>query len=145
MTQMHRPISSARTTWAGVAVLLGTLAAAVGVSLALGGDDPTHRRAVSLAALTTGCGALTGWLVARWGRGREAATAVATGLGSTLMRIAPALAALAWLSLPDNPLRESRAPALLVSFYLVLLAADVGLNMMVGERGPRTGGRDTAN
>jgi hypothetical protein len=142
---MQPDAASLRTTVAGAALLLGTLAAAVAVALALGGDDPTHRRAVALAAVATGGGALAGWLVARWGHGQGAATAVATGLGSTLVRIAPALATLAWLGLPDNPLRRSSAPALLVAFYLALLAADVLLNIMVGGKRPHTGVRDSAN
>lgn len=142
---MQPDAASLRTTLAGVVVLLGTLAAAVAVALALGGDDPTHGRAVALAAVVTGGGALTGWLVARSGRSRPAATAVATGLGSTFVRIAPALATMAWLGLPDNPLRRSNAPALLVAFYLALLAADVLLNIMGDEKRVRPGDRGRVN
>lgn len=114
----------------GVAVLLGVLAAAAAVGLALLGCDAAPRRAVAFAAAVAGGGAVTGWIVARQGRGRSAAVAVAGGLAATLVRMLPLLVALAWLVGRDQASWEGAAGGLLVAFHLVLLVTDMVLNAM---------------
>lgn len=133
------------TTAAGSVVLLAVLGIAVATALGWADGDPRRTQATMLAAATSGCGALSGWLLARWARGQQPATAVATGLGATLLRLAPPLAALAWLSTPGNPLREVGAAGLLLVFYLALLAADVALNIMVGGHPQKKPGATGAN
>jgi hypothetical protein len=112
----------------GVAVLLAALAVAAAVALLLLGVDATHLRAVAFAAAVAGGGAVTGWIVARQGRGGPAAVAVAGGLAATLVRMFPLLVALAWLVGRDQSSWEGVAGGLLVAFHLVLLATDIGLN-----------------
>lgn len=128
---MTTPGNTARSTVVGVVLLAAAFTVAVAVALRWAGDDPLRRQSVMLAASTTACGSLVGWLVARWGRDRNAGTAVAAGLGATLLRIAPPLAALAWLGGPGRPLRDAGAGSVLVAFYLLLLAVDIVLHIMV--------------
>jgi len=128
---MTTPGNTARSTVVGVVLLAAAFTVAVAVALRWAGDDPLRRQSVMLAASTTACGSLVGWLVARWGRDRAAGTAVAAGLGATLLRIAPPLAALAWLGGPGRPLRDAGAGSVLVAFYLLLLAVDIVLHIMV--------------
>lgn len=128
---MTTPGNTARSTVVGVVLLAAAFTVAVAVALRWAGDDPLRRQSVMLAASTTACGSLVGWLVARWGRDRGAGTAVAAGLGATLLRIAPPLAALAWLGGPGRPLRDAGAGSVLVAFYLLLLAVDIVLHIMV--------------
>jgi len=136
---MTTPGNTARSTVVGAVLLAAAFTVAVAVSLRWAGDDPLRRQSVMLAASTTACGSLVGWLVARWGRDRGAGTAVAAGLGATLLRIAPPLAALAWLGGPGLPLRDAGAGSVLVAFYLLLLAVDIVLHIMVPrDRSPRT-------
>jgi len=123
--------TTGRVTAVGAVLLAAAVTVAVAVSLRWAGDDPLRRQSVMLAASTTAFGSLVGWLVARWGRNRNAGTAVAAGLGATLLRIAPPLAALAWLGGPGRPLRDAGAGGVLVAFYLLLLAVDIVLHIMV--------------
>ena len=128
---MTTPGNTARSTVVGVVLLAAAFTVAVAVALRWAGDDPLRRQSVMLAASTTACGSLVGWLVAQGGRDRGAGTAVAAGLGATLLRIAPPLAALAWLGGPGRPLRDAGAGSVLVAFYLLLLAVDIVLHIMV--------------
>ena len=120
------------STGGGVAVLLGVLAAAVGGAIAILGASPPQIRAIALAAGVAGGGAIAGWLVARWGRGKAAGLAVAGGLAATLMRLFPVLVALGWVVSRNEGVGEGRADILLVFFYLALLATDVLLNIIGG-------------
>ena len=128
---MTTPGNTARSTVVGVVLLAAAFTVAVAVALRWAGDDPLRRQSVMLAASTTASGSLVGWLVARWGRDRAAGTAVAAGLGAPLLRIAPPLAALAWLGGPGRPLRDAGAGSVLVAFYLLLLAVDIALHIMM--------------
>jgi len=121
----------------GVAVLLAALAVAAAVALLLLGVEAKHLRAVAFAAAVTGGGAVTGWIVARQGRGGPAAVAVAGGLAATLVRMFPLLVALAWLVGRDQSSWEGVAGGLLVAFHLVLLATDMALNSLADRRGAR--------
>ena len=62
---------------AGAGILLAVLAVAAGGAIAMLGAGPAQLRAVALAAAVAGGGAVAGWLVAGWGRGKSAGTAVA--------------------------------------------------------------------
>lgn len=143
-----------RVMLVGVAVLLAMLAVAAAGSLAVLGSDANHARAVAFAAVVAGGGAVTGWIVARQGRGGPAAVAVAGGLAATLVRMLPLLVALAWLIGRDQASWEGVAGGLLVAFHLILLVADMVLNSLAdrwGDRGSRSpenrpsAGADVAN
>lgn len=138
----------------GVAVLIAVVLVTAAGSLAVLGSDPDHLRAVAFAAAVAGGGAVTGWIVARQGRGGPAAVAVAGGLAATLVRMLPLLVALAWLIGRDQASWEGMAGGLLVAFHVVLLVADMMLNsladrwMGVGSRDPEnrpSAGADVAN
>jgi len=133
------------TTAFGAAVLLVVLAVVVGITLAGGGDDPARRRAVALAASVAGGGALAGWFASRLSRGKAAATAMAGGLGATLLRLGPMLAALGWITSQGGELKDAGAGGLLVAFYLPLLAADILLTLLAGPGGRRNGGVNGVN
>lgn len=124
----------------GVAVLCGTLAIAIGGCFAILGWDGDVVRAVAFAAVITGGGAVTGWILARQGRGGALAVAVAGGLTATLVRVLPLLVALAWL-MGDQAAWKRVAAGLLVAFHLVLLLADVAINSLAdwlaGQDSPR--------
>jgi hypothetical protein len=128
----------------GVAVLLAVLAVAVAGCLAVLGIDADHVRAVAFAAVVAGGGAVTGWIVARQGRGGPAAVAVAGGLAATLVRLLPLLVALAWLIGRDQSSWEGAAGGLLVAFHLVLLLTDMVLNA-AADRWPGETSRSTEN
>ena len=143
-----------RVLLVGVAVLLAVLAVAVAGSLAVLGSDANHARAVAFAAAVAGGGAVTGWIVARQGRGGPAAVAVAGGLAATLVRMLTLLVALAWLVGRDQASWEGVAGGLLVAFHLILLVTDMVLNSLAdrwGDRGSRSpenrpsAGADVAN
>jgi hypothetical protein len=119
-----------RVMLVGVGVLLAVLVVAAATCLVLLGGDADQRRAVGFAAAVAGGGAITGWVVARQGRGGPAAVAVAGGLAATLMRMLPLLVALAWLVGRDQSSWEATAGGLLVAFHLVLLGADMVLNSL---------------
>lgn len=118
---------------AGAGILLAVLAVAAIGAIAMLGAGPAQLRAVALAAAVAGGGAVAGWLVAGWGWGKSAGTAVAGGLGATLVRLFPVLVALGWLMSREEGMAPGRPDLLLVFFYLLLLATDVLLNMIGGR------------
>jgi hypothetical protein len=143
-----------RVMLVGVATLLAVLVVAAAGCLAVLGSDADHLRAVAFAAAVAGGGAVTGWIVARQGRGGPAAVAVAGGLAATLVRMLPLLVALAWLVGRDQSSWTGAAGGLLVAFHLVLLVADMVLNSLADRwvgRGSQTretrpsAGADNAN
>ncbi len=133
------------STAAGVAVLLGVLAAAVAAAVVNLGADSVQLRAIAFAAGMAGLAAVSGWCMGRWGRGRPAGLAVAGGLAATLVRLLPVLAALGWILTHREGVGAGRADMLLVIFYLVLLATDVLLNIFGGPEPPRDRGGTTSN
>jgi uncharacterized membrane protein YhaH (DUF805 family) len=130
-----------RVTLAGVAALAATLAMGVGIAWASVGGDQDQQQAILFAAVITGFAAISGWIVGRWSRGRGPATALAGGLGSTLVRLAPMLAALGWVTVQESRLRDAGAAGWLVALYLPLLAADI-LLMVLAAPGDRPNGGD---
>ena len=143
-----------RVMLVGVAVLLAVLAVAAAGCLAVLGSDADHVRAVAFASVVAGGGAVTGWIVARQGRGGPAAVAVASGLAATLVRMLPLLVALAWLVGRDKSSWAGAAGGLLVAFHIILLASDMVLNSVAdrwggrGSQGPENrspAGADVAN
>ncbi len=143
MNQQSAP--NPMVTLVGLAVLGGVLATVTVVATTLAGDDPLRQKAIVFAAVVSGTAALAGWIVSRWSRGKGPATAMAGGLGATLMRLAPMLAALAWLSTQEGGIRDAGAAGWLVAFYLPLLAADIVLTFLTGPRGRPNGGANAAN
>jgi hypothetical protein len=128
----------------GAGVLLATLAVAAAASLAVLGCDADHVLAVGFAAAVAGGGAVTGWTLARQGRGGPVAVAVAGGLAATLVRMLPLLVALAWLVGRDQSSWAAAAGGLLVAFHLVLLVTDMVLNSLA-DRWPGRGSRGSKN
>jgi hypothetical protein len=124
------------TLLGGVGVLGGVLALAVSVALAVLGTGPAQLRGIALAAGVAGSGSIAGWIVARWGRGKNAGLAVAGSLGATLVRLFPVLIALGWIMSREEGAGGVRADVLLVVFYLLLLATDIVLNMIGGSETP---------
>lgn len=123
-----------RGTWIGAFTLLGVLAAAVAVALAIGGG-PRWQEAVTFAAGVSLVAAAAGWLVARLGP-RDPALAVASNLAAVTLRIVPPLVALGWLNSGGKDLLAAGAGGLLVAFYLTLLATDIVLNIMMAPQAP---------
>jgi len=140
-----RGLSSGQITAIGVAALVAVLSLITGLALAAFGDDPPQRRAIALAAVIVGGSGLAGWLVSRQGRGRGAASALASGLGATVVRLGPMLAALAWITAAGGEMREAGAAGWLVAFYLPMLLADIGLTLLARPGGPWDGGGETPN
>ncbi len=127
-------------TLTGVAALATTLAVAVGIAWASCGGDRDQEKAILFAATITGFASVSGWIVGRWSRGRGPATAMAGGLGSMFVRLAPMLAALGWVTVQATRLRDAGAAGWLVAFYLPLLAADILLTLVAAPRGRPNGG-----
>ncbi len=140
-----RGTASPLVTLVGIAVLGGVLATVTAIAMTFAGDDPLRRQAIVFAAAVSGSAALAGWCVNRWSRGKGPGTAMAGGLGATLMRLAPMLAALVWLSTQEGGIRAAGAAGWLVAFYLPLLAVDIALTFLTGPRGRPNGGANTAN
>jgi len=138
-------LSPGQITAAGVAVLVAVLAAITGIAWAVSGGEPGQPQAIRFAAAIAGGSSVAGWLVSRLGRGRGAATALAGGLGGTVVRLGPMLAALAWITTAGGSLKEAGAAGWLVAFYLPLLAADIGLTLLARPGGPWDRGGETAN
>lgn len=128
------PASSRGRLTEGV-VLGGVLVAATIVALGCGSDRPRWREAVLFAAAVAGGGSLAGWFVSRRTAASPAA-AVGGALATTVVRILPPLAGLAWLATGGRDLRGAGADGLLVAFYLVMLATAVFLDIIAGRRGP---------
>jgi len=126
-----------RVTLVGVAVLVAVLAVAAAGAILLLGHEADQRRAVAFAAAVTGSGAVTGWLMARQGRGGTPAAAVAGGLAATLARMVPMLGALGWLVDRNQAAWEHAAAGLLVAFHVILLVTDMVLHSVVGRRSGR--------
>ena len=125
---MNASAPASRQGWLEAAALVAVLMLAVLGGTLWAAGEPLRMRAVMVAAVASGTGAFGGWCASRWGRGRVPAQAVAAGLAATFARLAPTLAALAWVtSRPD--LRRSGAGGLLVIFYLALLATDLLLHV----------------
>lgn len=120
------------STVGGAAILVGVVAVGVVGAVLVQGTAPAELAAIFWAAAVAGGAAVAGWCVARLGHGRAAGLAVAGGLGATLVRLLPVLAALGWITSREQGTGADRSGALLVIFYLVLLATDVLLNMIGG-------------
>jgi hypothetical protein len=118
----------ARQGWLEAAAFVAVLTIAIIGGLVWAAGEPLRMQAVAVAAVASGTAAFGGWCASRWGRGRAPAQAVSAGLATTVARLAPTLAALAWVTnRPD--LRRSGAGGLLVIFYLALLATDLLLHI----------------
>lgn len=120
---------------AGPAAILAAAAAA----WMIGPVAPSHRQAVSFAALVCLGGNLLAWL-AGLRRATSAAGRVTASLAGLGLRLFPALAALGWLQTSGADLRAAGADRLLVFFYLAALAVDLGRIMMERRREPRSPG-----
>lgn len=130
-------------TVGGAVSIAAVLATATGFALWQAGHQPARRQAVALAAAAVGSGALAGWFVGRASRGRPAATAVAGSLGVTVVRLTPPLVTLAWITTSEgSALRAAGAGEWIVVFYLLLLATDVLLTIIGGQKPRSPGGAD---
>ncbi len=129
---------------AGGLVLLSVLVFATVAALATGDGTRSYRHAVAFAAAVCGGGSLGGWLASRWPY-RTPAAAVAGGLAGVFLRITPPLAALAWLEGKGGDAGEAGADRLLIGLYLLMLAADVALNVVWSLRFHRPGREKIAN
>jgi len=132
MTRRRRDPNGAdhrRTTWLGAVALLAVLALITAAALLIGPDQPHWPQAVGVAAAVTGIATLGGWIVGRR-RTPSPGGGVASALGGTALRIFIPLAALGWLSTGDPLSAGSWGPALLVIFYLPLLATTIVLTIM---------------
>lgn len=127
-----------RSTLEGGVVLLALLVATTVAALALGDGTQPYRRAVAFAATACGGGSLAGWMVSRWPY-RNPALTVAGGLAGVVLRIAPPLAALAWMQGAGVGLRDAGGERLLLGMYASLLAADILLNVRWAIRSQRPG------
>ena len=136
--------SELRWTVVGAAVLTAVLAGAAGLSLVSGDARPLRTEAVAFAAAVCFCGAIGGWLVARWPTAKPA-SGVAKGLGAVALRIFLPLAALGWLQSGGRELQEAGADRLLLIFYLALLATDILLHIIGGRRSRGFGGKNAVN
>jgi len=125
--------SQARPSWTAPATTLTVLAVAAGVALARGGGAG-HVEAVAFAAGVCLVGGIGGWIASRSPAVSPSARVSAT-LGTVVLRLVPALVALAWLQASDGKLRAAGAGELLVAFYLASLAADLIRIIMEGRRG----------
>jgi hypothetical protein len=132
-TPDHAPPRSGRL--GGSLILLAVLTAAAVTALTVGPRGPRRMEAVAFAAAVAGLGGVAGWLASR----RTASTpavALGAGLAATVLRLAPPLAGLAWLSAGGGELRREGADSLLVVFYLALLATAIFLDIIWGHPGP---------
>lgn len=132
--------------WAASGILLplavvAMLAGAAGVA---GPATPDRSRAIAFAAAVSSLGCVAAWAV---GLIRQASPAgrVAAPLAATGLRLAPALAALAWLQSGGRSLAAAGAGEFLVGFYLAALAADVIRMIIHGRAGARRRGGTDAN
>ena len=143
MTAPQRP-SELGWTLIGTVTLATVLAAATGLAIATGGDQPRLGEAVGFAAAVCLVGSFGGWLIARW-PATNPANGVAKGLGAVTLRIFLPLAALGWLQSEDNGLREAGADRFLLFFYLALLATDILLHIIGSRNLPGISGKKTVN
>jgi drug/metabolite transporter superfamily protein YnfA len=138
------PSRSSRGTVAGVVVLLITLTAAILFALATGDGTPSFRRAVAFTAAVCGVGAVGGWVISRWPH-RNPANAVAGSLAAVFLRLAVPLSTLAWLQTGGQAFRAAGGDRLVATFYLLLLATDIVLNIMMAKKNVGSRRATTAN
>lgn len=119
----------------GSLTLAAILAVAAVAALVVGPRGPRWTEAVAFAAALAGTGSVAGWLASRR-TASSPAGAVGGGLTATVLRIAPPLAGLAWLSVGGGELRRAGADSLLVIFYLALLATSIFLDIIGGRADP---------
>jgi len=124
--------SHLRTTLAGSGVLLFVLGTAVLVALGMGDGRPHWNEAVGFSAGVCWLSSLGGWLANRVFSANPAG-AVSGALAAVMVRNLLPLAALAWLTVQDGTLRDAGASSLLTAFYLLLLAIDILLHIMLGS------------
>jgi hypothetical protein len=107
-----------------------------------GPHTPDRRQAILFAAATCLTGSVGAWAVGLRPTGTAAGKA-ALPLAAMALRLAPALAALAWLPTGGARLRAAGAGEILVACYLAALGADVA-RIIIGRRNsitrPRGGG-----
>lgn len=111
------------------AVVIGVAATVVWLA---GPQGPGRHRAVLVAAGVCLAGTAAAWFVGL----RPATTAAgraALPLAATALRLAPALALLAWLQTHGADLRAVGTGELLLGFYLAGLAADV-IRIIIEQR-----------
>lgn len=132
--------SSRGSSWGGITVAIAAIAIAVSVAWLIGPDTPHRRQAIGFAAATCIFGNVAAWAVGLRPAGTAAGRA-ALPLAAMTLRLAPALAGLAWLQSGGARLRSAGAGELLVTFYLAALGADV-VRIIIGGRnsGPRPRG-----
>lgn len=131
-----------RWTIAGAVILVAALGIAVALAVSGGAASADRGRGVAFAAATCGGASLAGWAFGRWSVALAAGAAtnrrplaVAVGLCGIVARLAPLLAALAWLQSGLSKQRPETS-SLLLGFYLPLLATDILLTIM-GDRNNR--------
>ena len=125
-------------------VLLFVLGTAVLVALAMGDGRPHWNEAVGFSAGVCGLSSLGGWLVNRVFSANPAG-AVSGALAAVMVRSLFPLAALAWLTVQGGTLRDANASGLLTAFYLLLLAIDILLHIMLGSENSRHAKTDCKN
>lgn len=117
----------------GIAGLVATFSGSVAAAALWIGDRPGFLVALCFAMLFTLPSCLAGWLIAQPGGGR-AVGSVARPLTAVVVRILPPLAALGLLTTERaSPLRAAGAGAMIVGFYLAMLATDILLHIMMGR------------
>jgi len=128
------PFTSTRlcTTLLGATVLVAVLAVATVGSLAMGSDRPNWNAAVGFAAGVCLVSSLGGWLITR-AFSAENKMAVAGAIAGVSLRIFLPLVALVWLNTGGEMLRTAGTGGLLAAFYLLLLATDIFLHIIVGK------------
>jgi len=140
---MIRPATPMNAGIAGTAVVGGVLAVVAGLALLQGGGRPGRLEAVAFAAAVTGCGSIAGWWASRRATAAPAA-ALGGAIAASALRTAPPLAGLAWLAAGGRNEGTADAAAVLVVFYLSLLATTIFLEIMWGPAAPRAGARPPA-
>ena len=125
-------------------MLLFVLGTAVLVALAMGDGRPHWNEAVGFSAGVCGLSSLGGWLVNRVFSANPAG-AVSGALAAVMVRSLFPLAALAWLTVQGGTLRDANASGLLTAFYLLLLAIDILLHIMLGSENSRHAKTDCKN
>jgi hypothetical protein len=132
--------SSRGNSWGGIAVAIAAIALVVAVAWLIGPDTPDRRQAIGFAAATCIFGSVAAWAVGLRPAGTAAGRA-ALPLAALTLRLAPALAALAWLQSGGARLRSAGAGELLVACYLAGLGADIVRIIIRGRNsGPRPRG-----
>lgn len=131
--------SPTRLTVLGCVAILAVQGGAAWWAISRGDGSRSRLEAVAFAAAVTGSGALAGWLVARWSRGKPPGIVAAGGLAATALRLLPPLVGLAWLTATDPTFTAAGAGGLLVGFYLSMLMLAIVLHI-AESRGQRSTG-----